>query len=446
MDSNLIGSKTIVTREKAIDFYRHTILGARIVETMPRYALSGTREITIKDAPLEVTERFEELHRYYKVDDKIMLTLIYSRIFGLSALYLALENKQDPKMDTRDIIPTYKDIDLYDFSFNALDPSPLSGSQIDMEYNSTQFMDVIPNVLGKHVPKNRIEVSTCKKIIYMNNNGVGIIAWSPPSIFENIAGLIQIYEDTLNNIGKIINKVGAIIYKNKDISKSTSVKFSALQRVKEIITRLKSGEVITIDKDSEITDLNSGNFTGLIDLIGKLKDAIAEGVTDTKKNLLFDENVSTGLSDGSEDQKSIYMSIDEYRENKVTPLYNFTDRYILSKTLDANFLIGLKNKYPEWRDTTVEEMQHKFYTGFQFEYSNLQPESKKEMLMNKALFLDNVIKLQTLGTTTADLEDIINTEDILTNEVSLEEILDDMATGETNKSLDGSNSNYAKYL
>ncbi len=413
-----------VSRQQAIDYYRFNTLGLRIASVLPRFALFGKRKIIIDSAPIEVVERYEKMLTEYHIDNTLLRHLINSRLFGFSGLFLALahDNSENKDKISLEFCPGLDDIHQYRIGFNTLDPLPLSNTRFSMDCLSPEYMIPVVRLKGKKVHENRIALTLNKEVIFQDNSGVGVNAFAPPSVYTNIAMLMDMYDAALNGIMPIINKAGALVYKGKDDTKLSVVKMNALERVKSIIRNLGNGEVLTIDKSAEISDFPIGSMTGLSELIEKLESAISVGVGDTPRALLFDQPFNNGLSDGSEDFKATILAVKEYQDNDITPLYNFVDRYLFKKCLSDDFIMELKYQYKDLQDKTTRQIKEMFIKDFKFEYAPIDIETAREILQRIGMFADNMKKLKEIGVSKADLENEINNSKLFTDDFTLEDI------------------------
>lgn len=94
---------------------------------------------------------------------------------------------------------------------------------------------------------------------------------------------------------------------------------------------------MAVSNKSDLVDFPINNVSGLIQAIDKLEEAITKALNDTPASILFDKNLSHGLSEGTEDMKSVVMAIESFREEKLKPLYNLTDFYVMLKAWNNAF-------------------------------------------------------------------------------------------------------------
>ena len=131
-------------------------------------------------------------------------------------------------------------------------------------------------------------------------------------------------------------------------------------------------------------------------------------MNDTPASILFDKSLSNGFSEGDKDKETEISIIESFRENKLTPLYNLTDYYVMLKAWDSAFIDDMRYKYSEYQDKTDSEIFRSWAENFKFEYGNLFPEPESVTQDNNAKKLDNLLKAQQLGANIADIQEELN--------------------------------------
>ena len=413
------GKNPILSYDECKNIYRTATLGKRIVEGLPNFAMSAEREIDIHKAPPEAIEKFKETADEMKQDEAIKRTIYNSRIYGTGALYVAMydEEKEEDDFTTK---PTFENAHKYKMKFTVMDPLNISGSRVDLDPLSFHFLQVIDiQVNSKQIPKKRIAVSHALEPLYLDSR-TSLIPFSPPSVFYNMVELLKQYDDAIKSIGDLLYKAGAIIYKYPAKGKFNGVLVDAIEMSKQILEQKRSGEVISISADSSIEDFPIANLSGLIESINKLEDDITKALNDTPASILFDKSLSNGFSEGDKDKETEISIIESFRENKLTPLYNLTDYYVMLKAWDSAFIDDMRYKYSEYQDKTDSEIFRSWAENFKFQYGNLFPEPESVTQDNNAKKLDNLLKAQQLGANPADLQEELNESEIFKNEIELE--------------------------
>ena len=413
------GKNTILSYDECKDIYRTATLGKRIVEGLVNFAMSAEREIDIHKAPPEAVEKFKDTAELMKQEEAVKRTIYNARIYGTGALFVAMYDEEKGKDDFT-TKPTFEDAHKYKMKFTVLDPLNISGSRVDTDPLSFHFLEVIDvKVNSKSIPKKRVCVSHALEPLYLDNR-TSLIPFSPPSVFYNMVKLLEQYDDAIKSIGDLLYKAGAIIYKYPEKSKLNGVIIDAITAAKQILRQKRSGEVIAISSNSTIEDFPINNLSGLIESINKLEDDITKALNDTPASILFDKSLSNGFSEGDKDKETEISIIESFRENKLTPLYNLTDYYVMLKAWDSAFIDDMRYKYSEYKDKTDIEIFRSWAENFKFEYGNLFPEPESVTQDNNAKKLDNLLKAQQLGANPADLQEELNESEIFKNEMELD--------------------------
>lgn len=413
------GKNQILSYDECKDIYRTATLGKRIVEGLVNFAMSAEREIDIQKAPPEAVEKFKETAEVMKQQDAIKKTIYNARIYGTGALFVAMYNEEEEKDDFT-TKPTFEDAHKYKMKFTVLDPLNISGSRVDLDPLSFHFLEVIDvKVNSKSIPRKRVCVSHALEPLYLDSR-TSLIPFSPPSVFYNMVKLLEQYDDAIKSIGDLLYKAGAIIYKYPEKAKLNGVIIDAITAAKQILRQKRSGEVIAISSNSTIEDFPIANLNGLIESINKLQDDITKALNDTPASILFDKSLSNGFSEGDKDKETEISIIESFRENKLTPLYNLTDYYIMLKAWDSAFIDDMRYKYSEYQDKTDSEIFRSWADNFTYKYGNLFPEPESITQDNNAKKLDNLLKAQQLGANIADIEEELNESEIFKNEMELD--------------------------
>ena len=413
------GEKTKLSYEECKNIYRNATMGKRVVEGLVNFAMSAEREIDVQKAPPEAIQKFKETAKVLKQEEAIKQTIYNARIYGTGGLYVAMYNEEEEKDDFT-TKPTFEDAYKYKIRFNVLDPLNLSGSRVDNDPLSFHFLELVDiKVNTKTVPRKRISISHALEPLYLDNR-TSLLPYTPPSVFYNMIDLLKEYDDAIKSIGDLLYKAGAIVYKYPAKSKLNGVFVEAQERSQIILQQKQSGEVISISADSSLEDFPISNLSGLIESINKLEDDITKALNDTPASILFDKSLSNGFSEGDKDKETEISIIESFRENKLTPLYNLTDYYVMLKAWDSAFIDDMRYKYSEYQDKTDSEIFRSWADNFTYQYGNLFPEPESITQDNNAKKLDNLLKVQQLGANIADIEEELNESEIFRNEMNLD--------------------------
>ena len=413
------GEKTKLSYEECKNIYRNATMGKRVVEGLVNFAMSAEREIDVQKAPPEAIQKFKETAKVLKQEEAIKQTIYNARIYGTGGLYVAMYNEEEEKDDFT-TKPTFEDAYKYKIRFNVLDPLNLSGSRVDNDPLSFHFLELVDiKVNTKTVPRKRISISHALEPLYLDNR-TSLLPFTPPSVFYNMIDLLKEYDDAIKSIGDLLYKAGAIVYKYPAKSKLNGVFADAQERSQIILQQKQSGEVISISADSSLEDFPISNLSGLIEAINKLEDDITKALNDTPASILFDKSLSNGFSEGDKDKETEISIIESFRENKLTPLYELTDYYVMLKAWDSNFIDEMRSIYSSYEGKSDIEIFRDWAESFTFKYGNLFPEPESLIQENNAKKLDNLLKVQQLGANIADIEEELNESEIFRNEMNLD--------------------------
>lgn len=409
----------ILNYEECKNIYRNATMGKRVVEGLVNFAMSAERDIDVQKAPPEAVQKFKDTAKTLKQEEAIKKTIYNARIYGTGGLYVAMYNEEEEKDDFT-TKPTFEDAYKYKIRFNVLDPLNLSGSRVDTDPLSFHFLELVDiKVNTKTVPRKRISISHALEPLYLDTR-TSLLPFTPPSVFYNMIDLLKEYDDAIKSIGDLLYKAGAIVYKYPAKSKLNGVFVDAQERSQIILQQKQSGEVISISADSSLEDFPISNLSGLIEAVNKLEDDITKALNDTPASILFDKSLSNGFSEGDKDKETEISIIESFRENKLTPLYELTDYYVMLKAWDSNFIDEMRSIYSNYEDKSDIEIFRDWAESFTFKYGNLFPEPESLIQENNAKKLDNLLKAQQLGANIADIEEELNESEIFRNEMSLD--------------------------
>lgn len=409
----------ILTYEACKNIYRSSVMGKRVVEALVNFAMSTSRDITVQKAPPEAVERFNDVAKELKQDEMIKRTIYNARIFGTGALFVALFNKELQKADFT-TKPNFTEAENYDIKFNVLDPQNLSGATMDVDPMSFHFLELIDiKIQNKLIPRKRIAISHALEPLYLDAR-TSLIPYSPPSVFYNMIDLLKNYDQAIESLDNLLYKSGAIIYKYPAESRFSGIKLDAIKKSSYILEQKKTGNVIAIGQNSEIADFPINNVNGLIDAVNKLEDSITKALNDTPASLLFDKSLSNGFSEGDKDKETEISIVEAFRENKLTPLFNLTDYYVMLKAWDNNFINEMKDSYSNFSNKSNTEIFTEWVNSFKYKFGNLYPEPESSVVENISKKLDNLLKVKQLGGNLADIEAELNEDKIFKNEIDLD--------------------------
>lgn len=405
--------------ETCKQIYRVSTIAKRVVEALVNFSMSADREITVQTAPPEAIERFNKMALELQQEDIIKSTLYNSRIYGVGGLFVALRNKEDDKEDY-ETKPCFDDADKFDFKFITLDPLNMSGTRIEQDPLSFNFLEFIDYKVGTIATnKKRLLITTALKPLYLDNFST-LIPFAPPSIFNNIYELLISYDRALEDIDSLLYKAGAIVHKYPAGSKLGGVKLDAIQQSQKILQQKNNGSIISITNDSSLENFPINSLSGLIETINKLENSITVGINDTPASILFDRSLSNGFSDGDKDKQTEVSLVKSFQQHKLKPLYELTDYYIMLKAWDNSFINEMKEIYSELQTKSNAEIFRTWVEDFTYEFGNLFPEPESVVQDINAKKLNNLKLAIELGANLSDVQEELNESEIFKNEMELD--------------------------
>lgn len=442
------------------DIYRETVMGKRVVEGLINFALSVDREITIQDAPQEAVDEFIKVSNEMKQTEKIKQTLYNSRIFGTGGLLvncLKKEMKENgdlqrkPDFTLKPTFETIKDFELY---FVVLDTLNLSNAKIDTDILSPTFLQLIDiNINGYKLDNRFIAISHAIDTLYQDDR-TDNIAYAPPSVFYNMIDLLKDYDKAIEGLDALLYKSGCFIYQFPSKSKISGATYDAIKTSNYILEQKSNGSVISIQKDADVKDFPLSNINGLIEAVNKLEDAITKALNDTPASILFDRQLSNGFSNGDKDKETEIQIVNTFRQNKIKPLYDLTDYYVMLSAWTDDFINEIKEKYNDLKKYSNIQLFKKWQDDFVFEFGNLYPEPENITIENNSKKLDNLLKLQQLGANISDIEAELNEDRIFKNDIDLVGQPQQFEDGDENTNIDynlyksifGKNKKLSRYI
>lgn len=396
--------------------YKEWALGRKIARALPNFALSAERKIIFDNMPSELSQLFIETARTLELNKTIKELIVTIRVFGMGGLYIS-----HSEVDSNTSL-TYNDMNKGHISFNIIDPLNLNGTIIETDPLSPMYQKVKQVVIqGKEVNLSRCYIGFNDHSFYLDyipsNFNFGSI-----SIYQNMVGLITIWNTCITALERLATKAGGILVKHRDSGVLNSITLRATEKMLSVINDMRNDGIASINQADSIELFNLTGISEIDAIIERLNNCILMALNDTPGAILLDNKLSNGLGDGTEDMKAILMAVEDFRETHLRPLYNFVDRFILYITFNDNVLQQIKSKYKsDFSGLTISELRENIINSFRFEWGNLYPESEATLTENQSRKLDNLLKLRELGANTQDLENLINSDDKLyTDEITLD--------------------------
>lgn len=384
------------------DLYTSWALGKRFVESIVDYSLSQKRDTAIPNAPQEVKERFDLVCQQHKVDLIVKQTAIIKRIYGIVGLFVTTTNPHDK----------YSNLSIEEkinatLGFNVLDPLNFR-TLISQDPKNPDFQKPTNTTVGGSL--------VGKKRIYVGFNGSPLfIRWSKSalnfagrSVFENMRRLIVSWSNLFEALERISLKASSILVTNSNTVIKDSVGAKVAQESAFLLGQMRQGQIAMLNKGQTAEFFNLNGATEIASMIVEVKEALTMALNDTPIQLLLDKDLSNGLSNGSEDMRSIIIKVNSFRDENLNPIYDFIDGYMFYKAWDSDFIKTIKARYPDYQMLGEEQIRQMWINDFEYKWKSIYPKTPDEETKEKDGVLDRAIKAKDLGVSTQDLQDILN--------------------------------------
>lgn len=362
-------------------------LGAKIVETPIKLAMSQTREITVAGGPEAKLEK--AFRREWgtvggrdgngsdvSADSIILDLMITSRIYGIGSLIVGERGKQNTDQPIK--LDELADADLY---FNVLDPLNTAGSLVlDQDPQSEDFQKARAVRLGDRVYHHS------RTVIIMNERPV-YIAYTPSafgyvgrSAYQRALFPLKTFLQTLITDQWVTLKVGLLVAKMKPPGSIVNNRIANMFGFKrENLKAGITGNVLGIGIEESIESINFQNLEGPATMArdNALKNiAMAAGMP---AKLLEEEEMVGGMAEGTEDAKRIAAFIGTVRDDMAS-IYRFFDRIVMRRAWDKKFYKTVQKEFPEeYGDVPYETAFFQWSNSFEAKWPNLleEPDSEK---------------------------------------------------------------------
>ena len=402
--------------------YTYWAMGKRIIHSLIRFAFSAQREITISDAPTEAVDAFKKAALKYKQDEIIQRAAAYCRLYGMAGMFAAVDSDKIKDGDNL----TVKDCSANKIAFNALNPLNLSGTYFNQDANSVKFMK--PEkiyVAGQPVGSKRAVVIQTGEPLYLRFSDTSF-TFSGVSVFQNMVRLIKAWQWAIISLERMAIKAGSIVHKEGRGGKSSGIGVTAAKKSAELLKQLRSGGVATIGQDGDVTFFPLTGVAEVDAITNNLNREIMFALDDTPAPVLLGKDISNGLAEGTEEMKAVVIAVENFRKDVLTPLYKFSDSYIMALAWTDDVVKKIAGKadakgkklYAKMSPTEIRQLWERSFT---YEYGNLFPTPEKDEQETNGVILDNLTKAKGLGMDIGDIEEEINERKIFKNDIELNE-------------------------
>jgi Protein of unknown function (DUF1073) len=355
--------------------YLYHPLGKKLVDAPIELAQSKARETSIKDAPDEVKEAFDQKWEEMGAESLIFNEHHTARMYGIGSIVAVLDGK--PASAAIDMATLWKNEDK--LKFNVLDPLNTAGSlvlsQTPTDVDFQRPVTVAAN--GTVFHRSRWHVVMNEMPVYLAYTGAAF-GFVGRSVFQRTLYPLKSFLQTMRMDDVVSNKNSMIIYKATAPSSIVSEVMQMIGVIKRKLIRFgRNGNVLTIGQDEEIETIKmdhvaqSGEFAR-----NNILKNIASGGS-MPAIMVNDETLVSGLADGTEDAKVIARFGEHFRLSML-PSYKFLDNYCMYLAWTPDFIKRMQADNKDLKGKTPEEIFATWRKNFRAKWPSLLQESEKE--------------------------------------------------------------------
>lgn len=402
-------------RNDCVNIYSYWPLGKRVVMALPRFAYSTPREITIPDAPPAALEEFKKVSKRMRQDLLCRRTTEFMRLFGMSGIAYVSDNF--PLEDNVKMVDVAGD----DGVFIAYDPLVLAGTTVCQDTRSTRFLrpDRIM-VSGKLAGSRRATTLQNGGLQYLKFNE-STFTFGGPSVYQNMIPLIKGWTWGIVSLRRMAVKGSSVVFKGKEGGRVNGITMTAAEYALAQIRDMGATGGCAIDKNSDVSFFNMTGVQEVDAILKAMEQEIMLALDDTPAAILLGKDLSNGLSEGSEDMKAVIMAVDNFREQYMAPLYDFTDPYVMARAWPDEFVRRV-SQGTEYAGEPPATIRARWEAGFSYEFGNLYPESEGAEASKNKTILESLQIAKALGADIADIEDEIRSRKIFHTDMDLKPV------------------------
>lgn len=409
-------------RDECVKLYRYWGLGRRVVNALPRYAMSKKREITIPKAPEEAAAEFKKVSLKLNQDSVVERCILYARIFGLSGI-IVISNPDDPK----DFVPLNKNLTYKDTQkgilFNVTEPLNMAGTFFSQDPTSAKFMRPERFVVHNSPIADKRGTTIMNGVPLYLSFTSSTFGFSGTSVFQNMLSLVHTWVRAIISLRRMITKASSVVFKGGNsggVFQSGILAKAASNALSQIQEMEQTGATF-IEKNADVSFFNLSGVAEVDAILKAVEHEIVLALEDTPENILLDKSLVNGMAEGSRDYNMSLLAIDEFREKMMTPLYNFTDQFVMDVAWTNDFIEGLNLTDSTYAGMTPQMIREFWKKSFIYEYGNLIPEPASEKAEVEAKKLEMLNIAKALGATPQFIEDEMNELGIFLNTVDIQD-------------------------
>ncbi len=412
-NDELLGAYKELTYAECKDIYRYWALGKRMATSLPQFAMSAGRTLRCGFNIPEANEALKKTAMEIEAEQTAFQAAVYARIYGISFIFAAGELKPNEPMGY-EYMQSGKA-----FKLNVLDPLANGGNcQIDIDPLSPTFQKPLYTFIqGQQAHSQRVKVCQNDIPLYLKFTPSNF-SFATPSIYQNMTLLIRSWNRAIISLQRMATKASALIVKSKDNGNLTNALNKYAMGVNlELIRSMENDGIGQIKVGEDVTFFGLNGVNEIDVIIQKIQNSLMMALGDTPSGILLDQYLSSGFSDGDNDMKTIVIAVERFRNNVLTPIYNFIDKFIQYRAYTPELLNYIKQNYEYFAKMSLDEILAELMQSYNFEYGEIYPQTDNERADTIGKRLDSVTKLKELGVDINQLEASINSIDAFGSEI-----------------------------
>jgi hypothetical protein len=390
--------------EMAKTLYVAHPLGAKMAEAPIEEAQSQEREITIPGGPEDDLK--EAFNREWMAigktgaDEIIKGHQTLKRVYGIASLGVGGKFLNGDELPTTDPLP-YDRLHEMELDFKIWDPLNTAGSlTLNQDPNAPDFQKPQHiRVAGKDYHFSRAVIALNESPVYIEwtNSAFGFVG---RSVYQRALFPLKTYIQTMITDQAVAEKAALLVMKMK--SPGSVIDQRARQWFgfkRQALKGAKTGNVISIGIDENIESVDLKN---LRDAAEFSRNNCIKNISTAAKmpaSMLYQETLTEGFGEGSEDAKIIARFIDRMRI-EMNPDYRFMDEIVMRRAWSPEFYKIIQRKYAEYLTVPYETAFYEWKNAFTAKWPNLlvEPDSEKakidDVVMKSAISLYEVVSPQ----------------------------------------------------
>jgi hypothetical protein len=371
--------------EMAKELYVAHPLGAKMAEAPIEEAQSQEREIKIRADGVPEQDLIEAFNREWMAigktgaDEIIKGLMTTKRIYGIASLGVGATTRSGIELPTDEPIP-YDQLYELEAYFNIWDPLNTAGSLVlNQNPNAADFQKPqYLRVSGKDYHSSRAVIALNESPIYINwtNSAFGFVG---RSVYQRALFPLKTYIQTMITDQAVAEKAALLVMKMAApgaVIDQRARNWFGFKR--QALKGAKTGNVISIGKDDSIESVDLKNLRDAAEF--SRNNCIKNIATAAKMpaSMLYQETLTEGFGEGSEDAKIIARFIARMRI-EMNPAYRFMDKIVQRRAWSPEFYKIIQRRYAEYQRIPYETAFYEWSNAFTATWPNLlvEPDSEK---------------------------------------------------------------------